>query len=103
MWMHAGLSPRGLPREGGKEQSLLSQTWHGLGQDSRFLVTSLAICLTSASNYAVWGLTHSRSPWHLAVQEDAVLSPREETASAGGGERRRQPGLRTECRNGKAA
>ena len=39
----------------------------------------------------------------LAAQEDAVLSHREETALAGGGEMRRQPGLYTERRNGKAA
>lgn len=73
MWTHTGLSPRegprppreGLPQEGGEEQSVPSQTWHGLGQVSCFLGTSVPICLTSTSNYAVWGLPHSRSPWHL--------------------------------------
>lgn len=43
MWMHTGLSPCELPQEAGEEQSILPQTWHGLGQVFCFLGTSLSI------------------------------------------------------------
>lgn len=43
MWMLTGLNPRKPPQEAGEEQSILPQTWHGLGQVSQFLGTSLPV------------------------------------------------------------
>lgn len=75
-----------------REESILSQTWHSLGQVSCFLATSLPICLTSTPNYA-WrggGVNSFQISLALDVQEG---THREGTASGGGGETRRQPGL----------